>query len=181
MVYNRIGWWRGKSPKAQSRSKLQTSTLFEWHDSTITKIFPSTLRNTINPRFTHKARSVSRYLLDAKDKISASKEGMQLATSYYLAAQQVAPGAQLFFPSACGACSSNPLVHASESPCSRCHMQLAIPFGVHTISRKTIGFTHCYCLFEQTWAHTLHLLVLYRAGTCVQSTRSPGRVVGWQW
>lgn len=40
--------------------------------------------------------SVSRYLLDAKDKISASKEGMQLTASYYLAAQRVVPGVRLF-------------------------------------------------------------------------------------
>ena len=32
----------GETPKAQSRSKLKTSTSFEWYDSTITKICPST-------------------------------------------------------------------------------------------------------------------------------------------
>ena len=39
---NRIGRWKGKPPKAQCSTELKTSTSFEWHDSTITKIFPST-------------------------------------------------------------------------------------------------------------------------------------------
>lgn len=49
---------------------------------------------------------VNRYLLDAKYKVSASKEGMRLATGYYLAAQRAFPGEQLVLRCLC------PLRHA---------------------------------------------------------------------
>lgn len=43
----RIGRWRGNPPKAQCSMKLKTSTSCEWHASTLTHIFLSTLRNAL--------------------------------------------------------------------------------------------------------------------------------------
>lgn len=33
--YNRVGRWRGRTPKAQTKSKLKTSISFEWHNGNI--------------------------------------------------------------------------------------------------------------------------------------------------
>ena len=74
--YSRIGMWGGEPLKLHSSSKLKTS--FEWHDSTITKVFPSTLRNALVVVAKHNAMSPNQsttqkpffYLASCKNEIS---------------------------------------------------------------------------------------------------------------
>ena len=54
-VYTRMGSNKGKTPEHKQAKHTKPPHSLEWHNSTITIIFPSTLRNTLVVMTKHNA------------------------------------------------------------------------------------------------------------------------------